>query len=305
MVTPLRIATRGSKLALWQAEFVRKRLSQADAERPVELVRIVSTGDAVRDRPLFEVGGVGVFTKEVQEAILDGRADLAVHSLKDLPTVSHPQLCLAAVPERGAVGDVLLAPQFRTLDRLPEGAQVATSSLRRRAQLLRHRPDLRIVDIRGNVETRIARLHKRRLDGLILATAGVERLGLAAEITERLGLDIMLPAVGQGALGVECRCDDIQVRTLLQALEHLPTRQAVVAERAFLRVLEGGCQVPIGAFARPEGDDLSLRGIVLDRSGKRWFSGELQGSADDAEELGNELAASLLHQGAGEVLGRS
>lgn len=268
----------------------------------VELVEVVSTGDVVRDRPLYEVGGVGIFTKEVQDALLDGRADLAVHSLKDLPTVEHADLTLAAVPIRGPVNDVLLAPQHKTVANLPEGARVATSSLRRRAQLLRARPDIQIVDIRGNVETRIRKLHEQELDGLILAAAGVIRLGLDNEVTEHLTHELMLPAVGQGALGIECRRDAPAVQSLLAELEDTPTRQAVTAERSFLRVLQGGCQLPVGAHARLQGDQLVLAGNVIGREGTPVFEGEIAGSPDDGEKLGADLAHQLLSEGADGVL---
>ena len=241
----IRIATRGSKLALWQAEFVRDQLKRSSPDSTIELVTITSSGDVVLDRPLYAVGGVGIFTKEIQEAVLDGRADIAVHSLKDLPTVPHPALCLAAVPSRGDVGDAFLSPRHTTFQSLPKGARVATSSLRRQAQLLRHRPDLTIESIRGNVETRILKMHEEGLDGLVLAVAGVKRLGLTREIREILSEDLMLPAVGQGALGIECRLSDEEIRGVLAPLEDSHTRDRVDAERSFLRTVQGGCQVPV------------------------------------------------------------
>lgn len=293
----LRIATRGSRLALWQANTVRAMLAERLPHYQIELVEIVSTGDVVRDRPLYEVGGMGIFTKEVQDALIDGRADLAVHSLKDLPTVSHPDLVLAAVPVRGPVADVLVSPRHATLDQLPQGATVATSSLRRRSQLRLHRPDLQLVDIRGNVETRIRKLHDGSLDGLILAEAGLDRLDLRHEITQVIPFDTMLPAVGQGALGIECRAADPDVQALLAPLDHVVTHQAVEAERAFLRVLQGGCQVPIGAHAVVDKGMLRLDGRILDQAGTRRLDGSSSGPADDARAIGEALAAELLAKG--------
>ncbi|MGL5098010.1 MAG: hydroxymethylbilane synthase, partial [Planctomycetia bacterium] len=298
----LRIATRASRLALWQAEYVQARLVAAHPGLVVELVKVVSTGDAVRDRPLHEIGGVGVFTKEVQDAVLDGRADLAVHSLKDLPTVEHPALVLAAVPERGSTADVLLAPTHRTLDALPLGATVATSSLRRRSQLLHRRPDLNVVDVRGNVETRIRKLYDEGLHGLVLAAAGLERLELAAEITHRFTPDEMLPAVGQGALGIECRADDAVTRAAVQCLDHWETHVAVLAERGFLRRLQGGCQVPIGALALLDGSTLTLRGLVAAADGHAVYSDRVVGPTDAPAALGAVLADALLARGAAELL---
>lgn len=301
----LRIATRGSPLALRQATMVQAMLEQANPGCTVELVTIVSTGDVVRDRPLHELGGVGVFTKEVQAAVLDGRADLAVHSLKDLPTAGPAALCLAAVPPRAPAGDALIAPRARRLGDLPRGARVATSSLRRRAQLLRHRPDLVIEDIRGNVETRLRKLDEQGLDGLVLAVAGLERLQLTAAITQELSLEVLVPAVGQGALGIECRTEDAATRAALAPLEHRPTRSAVDAERAFLAQLQGGCQLPIGAHAAIERDWLRLQGIVLAPDGRQWFEGILEGAAAEAAALGQTLAAQLIGKGARELLERT
>jgi hydroxymethylbilane synthase len=307
-----RIATRGSLLALEQSNRVKAMLEAVDPEIRVELVRIVSTGDAQTGKPLHELGGVGLFTREVQEALLDGRADLAVHSLKDLPTEAHPELVLAAVPERAPVEDALLSPRWKTLDALPEGAKVATSSLRRRAQLLALRPDLDVVDIRGNVDTRIRKLHEQGLDGLLLARAGLVRLGRDGEITETIGIERMIPAVGQGALGIECRKDDADTAARLAPLEHADTRLAVSAERTFLRLVEGGCQVPIGGHARfLDERRLEFRAVVLSRDGQqalrfhrdfdfpsRDLSPESLGQADDA---GRWSAESMLKDGAAEL----
>ena len=302
MPPALRIATRSSSLALWQARFVRDLLRAVDPVPEVELVEVTSTGDAIRDRPLYTVGGVGLFTKEVQDAVLEGRADIAVHSLKDLPTQTHPDLVLAAVPDRAPARDALLAPVHRTLEGLPERATVATSSLRRRAQLLRHRPDLRIVDIRGNVETRIRRMHERSLDGLVLAEAGIRRLGLDTEITEVLDEARFVPAVGQGALGIECRADDEHTRRRLREIEHEATRQAVDSERSLLRALQGGCTAPIGAHARVVDGRLALHAIVANEEGTRWLEDRIEGRCDQAPELGSLLAERLLTAGARELI---
>jgi hydroxymethylbilane synthase len=302
MTRPLRIGTRGSQLALWQANHVAALLRPHAGTRPIEIIEIQTAGDQVRDVPLAALGGQGAFTKEIQRALLDDAVDVAVHSLKDLPTLPVEGLVLAAVPARGPTGDVFVSHRDRCFDELPSKAAIATGSLRRRAQLLHRRPDLRLVDIRGNVETRLRKLAQQQLDGLILAQAGLERLGLADQITEVLDPSWMLPAVGQGALGLECRTADHATRTLLEQVAHLPTQQAVSAERAFLRALQGGCQVPIGAAACAEDDILSLHGAVLSPDGIRRIEGTARGASDEAEELGRRLALDLLGRGAAELL---
>ncbi|HKI35184.1 MAG TPA: hydroxymethylbilane synthase [Gemmataceae bacterium] len=301
-MTPLRIGTRGSKLALWQANHVAERLRPLTAPRPVELVVIATAGDQVRDVPLAQIGGEGVFTKEIQRALLDGSVDVAVHSLKDLPTIPVEGLVLAAVPERGPTGDVFVSEKHRRFDDLPRGAVLATSSLRRRAQALHRRPDLKLIDIRGNVETRLRKLHETGIDATLLAEAGLVRLGLATAITEVLDPDWMLPAVGQGALGLECRADDRETLGLVERLNHLPTRRAVLAEREMLRALGGGCQVPMGAVCRIAGDVLVLRGAVVRANGTQRVEAELSGLADDPEGIGRRVAGELLARGAGKLL---
>jgi hydroxymethylbilane synthase len=300
-MTPIRIGTRGSRLALWQASHIADRLRPLVAPRPVELVIITTAGDQVRDVPLAQIGGEGVFTKEIQRALLDGRADVAVHSLKDLPTVPADGLVLAAVPERGPVGDVFVSERHRHFDALPPAAVVATSSLRRRAQALARRPDLKVTDIRGNVETRLRKLHESGLDGLILAEAGLRRLGLGEAITEVLDPAWMLPAVGQGALGLECRADDAATLAIVQRLNHMPTQRAVLAERALLRALGGGCQVPLGVVSRIDGDRMMLRAAVVSPHGDRRIEAELSGPADDPESLGRRVAGELLAHQAGRL----
>jgi hydroxymethylbilane synthase len=298
----LRIGTRGSRLALWQANHVADLLRPLAAPRPVELIEIQTAGDQVRDQPLAQIGGEGVFTKEIQRALLAGVVDVAVHSLKDLPTLPVEGLTLAAVPPRGPTGDVFVSLKHRCLDDLPANAVVATSSLRRRAQLLHRRPDLRVVDIRGNVETRLRKLATEGLDATILAQAGLERLGLGGAITEILDPAWMLPAVGQGALGLECRTGDQATLALVERLNDAPARQAVTAERALLRALGGGCQMPLGASAVVRDGRLKLRAAVLPPDGSRRIDGEVTGPAADAPLLGQQLAKELLAKGAQELI---
>jgi hydroxymethylbilane synthase len=302
MNRPLRIGTRGSRLALWQANYVASLLRPLAGERSVELVEIQTAGDQVRDVPLSAFGGQGAFTKEIQRAVLANAVDVAVHSLKDLPTQSVTGLVLAAVPPRGPTGDVFVSRRHRRFDDLPSGASVATSSLRRRAQALHRRPDLRMEHVRGNIETRLRKLDEQDLDALILAQAGLERLGLENAIAEVLDPSWMLPAVGQGALGLECRTDDRETRVIVEGVNHAPTYGAVLAERAFLRALHGGCQVPIGAAAGMDGAVLALRGAVLSPDGSRRIDGSRQGPRSNAEELGRALAIDLLERGAAELL---
>jgi hydroxymethylbilane synthase len=302
MTSPLRIGTRGSRLALWQANFVADHLRPLAAPRQVVLVEIQTAGDQVRDVPLSQIGGEGVFTKEIQRALLNNTVDVAVHSLKDLPTLRVEGLALAAVPPRERSGDVFVSQRFLRLDHLPPGAVVATSSVRRQAQILHRFPRLQLVPIRGNVETRLRKLSAHGLDGLILAQAGLERLGLSESITEVLDPAWMLPAVGQGALGVECRADDAETLDLLRPLNDAQSHQAVLAERALLRALGGGCQVPIGASATVDSDVLTLRAAVLDPQGKQRIEGKLDGLAEDAEELGQQLARDLWNRGAAQLL---
>jgi hydroxymethylbilane synthase len=302
MIPPLRIGTRGSPLALWQAEYVAGRLRPFASPRPIELIQIETSGDVVRDLPLSQIGGDGVFTKEIQRALLGNVVDVAVHSLKDLPTTPVEGLTLGAVPPRGATGDVFVSRRHARFDNLPPGAVVATGSLRRRAQALHRRPDLKLTAIRGNVGTRLQKLDEQNLDAIILAQAGLERLGLSAHITEILDPLWMLPAVGQGALGLECRSDDSTTMNVLGQLNDAPTRQAVLAERALLRGLGGGCLVPIGARAVIDADRLILRAAVLAPDGSRRVAGNAEGLAVDAEQIGLALAEHMLVEGARELL---
>jgi hydroxymethylbilane synthase len=303
-MNPLRIGTRGSPLALWQANHVAARLRQVATPRPVELIEIQTTGDLNRETSLTVMGGQGVFTKEIQRALLDDRVDIAVHSLKDLPTVAFENLLLAAVPERGPVRDAFVSLKYTTFDALPHGARVASSSLRRRSQLLYRRPDLHLCEIRGNVDTRLRKLAEQDLDAIILAEAGLVRLGLADRIAECLDPTWMVPAVGQGALGLECRTDDATTRALLAHLDHAATHAAVLAERSLLRHLGGGCQVPIGGYATVLGNDLTLHGVVLLPDGTQRIEGHLSGSLACAEIVGEEMARQMLERGARTILQR-
>jgi hydroxymethylbilane synthase len=298
----LRVGTRGSPLALWQTEHVIGLLRAADPRLPIELVEIETAGDQVRDVPLTQLGGDGAFTKAIQQALLEKRVDIAVHSLKDLPTFVVPGLMLAAVPARGPTGDALVSLRHRSFDALPAAAVVATSSLRRRAQLLHRRPNLKVIDIRGNVETRLRKLAEQDLDATILAEAGLVRLGLGDRITEVLDDVWMLPAVGQGAIGIECRADDSIARGMAEAIDHVTTHRAVVAERAMLRGLGGGCHVPIGAKTTIADGTLSLRGVVLSPDGARRIEASIAGPQAQAESLGQDLARQLRDLGADDLL---
>ncbi|MBN9517614.1 hydroxymethylbilane synthase [bacterium] len=303
MNAPLRLGTRGSPLALWQANHVADRLRPVAAPRPVELVLIETHGDRDRATPLAAMGGFGVFTKAIQTALRDGRADAAVHSLKDLPTIPEPGLELVAVPPRGPTGDAFVSLKHRRFDALPPGAVVGTSSLRRRAMLANRRPDLTLLDLRGNVETRLRKLAENDLDAIILAEAGLVRLGLADRITEVLDPSWMLPAVGQGAIGIECRADDADTIDAVTALSDADTFARVTAERAMLAALGGGCLVPIGTTSQIDGGRLTVRGMVLTPDGRRKVSATHTGPADAPLATGQELAAMLLAEGAGELLG--
>lgn len=300
MTSPVRIGTRGSALALWQANHIADRLRPLADE--VQLVEIQTEGDLVRDRSLAAIGGQGVFTKEIQRALLDQMVDLAVHSLKDLPTFAVEGLTLAAVPARGPTGDAFVSLRHSSFEEMPEGAVVATSSLRRRAQILHRRPDLHLVDIRGNVDTRLRKLEQENLDAIILAEAGLVRLGLEKRITQILHAEWLLPAVGQGALGLECRANDEAILKLLSGLNDEATHQAVRAERAMLRGLGGGCQTPIGAHAVVADGTLTLRGVVLSPDGTDRIFTQVHGQPDRAEELGEQAARNLREQGADALL---
>lgn len=295
----IRIGTRGSKLARWQADWVTARLIELGIEVDVVLIR--TTGD-VTSGPIGQIGGQGVFTKAIQASLLNNEVDLAVHSLKDLPTEPIEGLSLAVTPERETIHDALIGRSASRLSELPPKSIVGTGSTRRRAQLLAARPDLNVQDIRGNVETRLQKLDDGEYDAIVLAAAGLTRLGLEGRITEVIPTDLMLPAVGQGALGLETRTDDQVTRELLQPLDHPTTHQAVVAERSLLRELRGGCMAPVAAWARAESGNLVLDAAVLSHDGQQRLSSRQSGSLDDGRLIGVTAAEELLAQGAASLI---
>ena len=293
------IGTRGSDLAMWQSNAVAGMLRDRYPGLEVEITIIETKGDRILDVALDKIGDKGLFTKELELALLSGEIDLAVHSLKDLQTELPEGLMLGAVTERTNPEDALVAEPGMTLEGLPEGGTVGTGSLRRRALLLSIRPDLNIVDLRGNVPTRLKKYHDNDWDGVILARAGLERLGLDHEIAQIIPPDVMVPAVGQGALGVELRTENFRVAELLRNIEHAPTRYRAEAERAFLRTLEGGCQAPIGAYATVNGDRLHLTGIYATLDGVRVYREEMEGNVEQAAEMGRILAERVLERSGG------
>ena len=298
----LRLGTRGSPLALWQAHYIQARLAPIADPRSVGLVLIETHGDRDQASALSAMGGFGVFTKAIQNALIEDHADLAVHSLKDLPTIPTDGLELIAVPPRGPTGDAFVSRKHSTFEALPRGAVVGTSSLRRRAQVLNRRPDLKLIELRGNVDTRLRKLDEQNLDAIILAEAGLMRLGLGEQITEILDPDWMLPAVGQGAIGLECRSADAETKHLAKGLIDTSTMQRVLAERAMLAALGGGCLVPIGAVSHVQDGILKLRGAVLSVDGKRRVVASHEGLAETPLAVGQELAGMLLDEGAGDFL---
>lgn len=298
----LKIATRQSPLALWQAEHIRARLEALHANLKVELVTFVTQGDKILDTPLAKIGGKGLFVKELEAALLDGRADLAVHSMKDVPMALPEGLSLAVICEREDPLDAFVSNTYNSFDDLPQGAKVGTSSLRRKCQILKQRPDLEIIDLRGNVGTRLSKLDAGNYDAIILASAGLKRLGLAERIRHTLEPVVSLPAVGQGALGLECRSQDQAVLDLILPLMHTETNACVRAERAFNAYLEGGCQVPIAGYATLENGQIHLEGRVGSVDGQTLLKAQQVGFPEQAEQLGVKLAQDLLAQGAGEIL---
>jgi hydroxymethylbilane synthase len=302
MAKPVVIGTRGSRLALWQAEWVRAALARRFPGTDFELAIIKTEGDKILDVPLAKVGGKGLFVKEIEEALLHGRADLAVHSMKDMPSEIPAALAIGAVPEREIPADVLISRNGFVLKELPAGGVVGTSSLRRAAQLRHLRPDLVVVPLRGNVETRLRKLDTERLSAVVLAAAGVKRLGLEQRVSEYLDHEAMLPAVGQGALCIEIREEDARIGPMVAALEDPATRTVVSGERAFLKRLQGGCQVPIAGHGRLDGAQFTLTGLVADLDGGTVIKDRLSGPAAAAERIGIELAETLLGRGADAIL---
>ncbi|MGR9106500.1 MAG: hydroxymethylbilane synthase [Gammaproteobacteria bacterium] len=298
----IRIATRKSQLALWQAEFVADRLKVLQPGIRIELVPMTTRGDKILDAPLAKVGGKGLFVKELEQGILRGEADLAVHSMKDVPVDFPSGLHLGAILEREDPRDALVSPRYASVAEIPAGAVIGTSSLRRQMQFQARHPACRIESLRGNVNTRLQKLDAGDYDAILLACAGLKRLGLGERIKESLSFEESLPAIGQGAIGVECRTDDAELGAILQPLHHQETAICVRCERAMNARLHGGCQVPIAGFAEFEGPDLFLRGLVGEPDGSRVIRAELRGSISDPEDLGYRLAEQLLHQGADKIL---
>lgn len=297
----LRIGTRESALALWQAEHVRRKMQELHGLE-CEIIRIKTSGDHLQSAPVGQMGLKGIFLKEIEEALLEGRVDLAVHSLKDVPTETPRGLVFPAYTRREDARDCLISRSGRTLAELPAGSLVGTSSVRRQAQLRFHRKDLRVADLRGNVDTRLRKLDAGEFDAIVVAKAGVERLSLAQRITEVLSLEVMLPAVGQGALAIECRASDAALVRQLAALNDGETRACVAAERALLAELQGGCQLPLGAYARIENGLLFLKACVLAADGSDRVSESIEGKPEDAEKMGRKLGQSLLEAGADRIL---
>ncbi len=302
MPNELRIGTRGSQLALFQANWVKDQLAHAHPDLRVSLIKIKTTGDKIQDAPLAKIGGKGLFVKEIEEALIQKRIDLAVHSIKDVPTEFPNGLHLSVITKREDPRDVFISREGRTLRVLPQSAKIGTSSLRRQAQLLHFRSDFELVSLRGNLDTRLKKLETMSLDGIVLALAGVRRLGLEEKITEIIPTEISLPAIGQGALGIETRQDDDEIEGQIRLLNDKHSWIAVSAERSFLKKLEGGCQVPIAAFAQTVGATLQIDGLVGTIDGKRIIRERLEGPVEKAEELGTELAEILLSKGAKAIL---
>lgn len=302
MAKTLIIGTRSSRLALWQAGYIARRLREKHPSLIVEEKRMTTKGDRILDAPLAKIGGKGLFTKELETAMLAGEIDIAVHSLKDMPTEVPEGLVITAITERYDPGDAVVSPRYQTLAALPPGARVGTSSLRRRAQLLAARPDLTLFDLRGNVNTRLEKLDAGEYDAVILAVAGLKRLGFGDRITEVLPRALCLPAVGQGALAIEARRDDNEVRNLVDFLRDEAMTDCAAAERAFLETVEGGCQVPVGVYAAVDGDQLSVEAVIASLDGRQRFRDTRTGPRREAKELGRELANVLLDAGGIEIL---
>ena len=302
MKAKLTIGTRQSLLALWQSNHIAALLREKYPECEVVLKKIVTKGDRILDVPLAQIGGKGLFTKEIETELADGTIDLAVHSLKDMPTVLPEGLCLTAITERANVGDAFVSNKYASFKELPLGAVIGTSSLRRKAQLLAARPDLQIMDLRGNVDTRLRKLDEGLYDAIILAAAGLERLGHGDRITALIPPDVCLPAVGQGALAIEARTADDEVRSMLEFLNDLPTKQSTDAERAFLGLLEGGCQVPIGVHADVAGEQIKIEAIIAALDGSTVLRDTITGKAEDAVALGQQLGKKMLAAGGQEIL---
>jgi hydroxymethylbilane synthase len=301
-VKKIRIATRKSPLALWQAEHVRAQLLKLHSGLEIELIGMTTQGDKILDSPLAKIGGKGLFVKELEQGLLEGRADIAVHSMKDVPAELPEGLHLPVILQREDPRDAFVSRAYANFESLPPGARVGTSSLRRQCQLRELRPDIKTLDLRGNVGTRLGKLDNGEYDAIILASAGLIRLNLGHRITQYLADTTSLPAVGQGAIGIECRSNDAETNALIAPLDHAPTHICVTAERAMNHRLGGGCQTPIAGHAELRGDTLTLRGLVSYPDGRRVVRSEMRGNAGEAESLGVQLAETLLKQGAEEIL---
>lgn len=298
----IRIATRKSPLALWQANFVKQNLLLAHKDLKVELIPMVTQGDIILDSPLSKIGGKGLFVKQLEQAILNNEADIAVHSIKDIPAQFPEGLMLATICQRDEVRDAFVANKYTSLNDLPEGAIVGTSSLRRQCQLRSHFPHLIIKDLRGNVGTRLNKLDEEQYDAIILASVGLKRLSLEHRITQYIDTDLMLPAVGQGAIGIESRTDDKQILDIISVLDDKKSRACIQAERAMNNALQGGCQVPIAGYCSLNNDQLMLQGLVGRVDGSKIIKQQITGCINEAESLGEELAQQLLNQGADLIL---
>ncbi len=302
MQKTIKIGTRGSKLALWQANWVKSALQAKYSSLPVKLITIKTTGDKIQDVPLAKIGGKGLFIKEIEAALLDDRVDIAVHSMKDMPSILPDGLCIGSIPEREAPQDVIISKNGARLAALESGARIGTGSLRRGAQLRHARPDITIVPLRGNLDTRFRKLETEKLDAIVVAAAGIKRLKLEHTITEYLDETIMLPAVGQGALCIEIRDNDSETHRLVKALEHPETRVVVSGERAFLNRLEGSCQVPVAGHGKLNDRRFTLQGLVANLDGTTVISDTLSGEMALAEQIGTALANRLLSMGADTIL---
>ena len=298
----IRIGSRGSPLALWQANWIKDQLESQNPDIAVEIVIIKTSGDKIQDVPLAKVGGKGLFVKEIEEALLKKDVDFAVHSMKDMPIKFPFALCIASVTKRENPFDALISRNNIKLNDLPKGAKIGTGSLRRASQLLHYRPDLNLIPLRGNVETRIKKLETEGLDAIILATAGLIRLGCGDKISEIISPEILLPAMGQGAVGIEARKHDVDNQILLADMDDENTHLALDAERAVVTQLEGGCNVPIGAFATIDGNEMTLRGLVASLDGKTLYKKELKGDKVNAVALGNEMGIALLDMGGDKIM---
>jgi len=304
MKASVKIGTRGSKLALWQANWVKSALKKKFPNQAVEVIAIRTLGDKILDAPLTEVGGKGLFVKEIEQALLDRSIDIAVHSMKDMPADIPQGLFMGAIPQREIPTDVLISRSGLRFHELPRGAIIGTSSLRRAAQLKHARPDIAIMPLRGNLDTRLRKLETENMDAIVLAAAGIKRLNYTSRITEHLNEAMMLPAVGQGALCIEIRRKDPEIQSLVTELDHAATRLIIQGERAFLSRLEGGCQIPIAGYGKIKNNTYILDGMVADIDGKTLINGTLNGPAESAQSIGLTLAEQLLEKGADKILDR-